>query len=136
MIIEERKGNILDTTCEHIVFAVNREGINDSGFAGQVSAELWPELRYCGPKTLGETLLCKAGGKTFHAIICHSLMWGWKGSPEIIKTCLDNLDIPSDEEIACTRIGSGLVGQLAGANPCAILQAMDNSNKKIILYTR
>lgn len=37
MINKTGKGNIMDTDCKHIAFAVNTEGVNDSGFAGSVA---------------------------------------------------------------------------------------------------
>jgi len=139
MILERRTGNIFGTECKHIMFAVNTEGINDSGFAGRVSHHFWPELAYCGPQLIGTVLSKKEdGGKTFHAIVCHSLKGGWKEAPKIIEECLDThfFDVSDDESIASVQIGGGLIGQFLGADMPAIIQAMERSKKKIILYTR
>ncbi|MFA6252129.1 MAG: hypothetical protein WCX74_01900 [Candidatus Paceibacterota bacterium] len=136
MIIKEEKGNIFGTSCKHIVFAVNTEGINDSGFAGQVSDNYWPELAYVGPKPLGTVLSLQEEGITFYAIVCHSLKEGWKEAPKVIEDCLNNLDTPDGEPIASVQIGGGLIGQMSGADFPAIIQAMEHSKKSIILYTR
>jgi len=37
MIVDMVRGDIFETDCKYIAFAVNTEGINDAGFAGQVS---------------------------------------------------------------------------------------------------
>lgn len=136
MIIKKEKGNIFGTSCKHIVFAVNTEGINDSGFAGQVSANYWPALAHIGPKPLGTVLSFKKDGKTFHAIVCHSLKWGWKEAPMAVEQCLSALDISNDEPIASVQIGGRLIGQMSGADFPAIIQAMERSKKSIILYMR
>ena len=137
MIVEEKNGNIFETNCKHIVFAVNTEGINDSGFAGQVSINYWPALAHIGPKPLGTVLsIKKEEGKTFHAIVCHSLREGWQKTPKVLEDCLNSLDVPDDEPIASVQIGNGLIGQISGADFPAIIQAMEHSKKSIILYTR
>ena len=103
MIIDEKKEDIFKASCKHIAFAVNTEGINDKGFAGEVSRRYWKELAHIGPQELGEVLLHKADGKTFYAIVCHSLKesgGGWDFAPGIIEKALNSLDIPEDEEIA------------------------------------
>ena len=49
MIIEKLQGrDILKSGEKRIAFAVNTEGINDSGFAGMISRKYWPELAYIG----------------------------------------------------------------------------------------
>lgn len=136
MIIDEKKGDIFEAPCKHIAFAVNTEGINDSGFAGTVSWRWWKELAHIGPQKLGTVLSHKADGRTFHAIVCHSLKRGWARSPEAIEKALNSLDVPEDEEIAIVKIGSGPVGIMSGAPTSAILEAMNRSKKKLIVYTR
>lgn len=137
MIIREEKGNIFETNCKHIMFAVNTEGANTSGFAGQVSTSFWAELAYIGPKPLGTVLsFNKDGSRTFHAIVCHSLRKGWKEAPSVLRGCLDALNVPNDEPIASVQIGRGPIGRMSGADFFAIIQAMDDSNKSIVLYTR
>jgi len=137
MIIRKERGNIFGTNCKHIIFAVNTEGINDAGFAGQVSGNYWPALAHIGPKPLGTVLSIKEeGGKTFHAIVCHSLRKGWQKAPKMVEECLNNFDVPDDEPIASVQIGGGLIGQMSGADFPAIIQAMERSKKSIVLYTR
>ena len=66
MIIGLVRGDIFGTPLSNIVFAVNSDGINDSGFAGQVSRRFWPELAYIGPQPLG-TVLTRTNGKTYQS---------------------------------------------------------------------
>ncbi len=115
MIIKSIPENIFDTDAKHIAFAINTEGYNDAGFAGQVSSKYWKELANCGNHELGTVLSKTVGDKTFHALVCHSLHDGWgENQSEIIKECFDN--IPSNgEPIATIAIGTGLIGMLSGA---------------------
>ena len=49
MIVEVKQGqDILKSGAKHICFAVNTEGINDSGFAGLISRNHWPKLADIG----------------------------------------------------------------------------------------
>ena len=73
MIVDTIRGNVFDTPHNHIAFAVNTEGYNDAGFAGQVSRQ-WKELSSTGGNKLGEVLSKKIGNKTFHALVCLSLI--------------------------------------------------------------
>jgi len=41
MIVNMVRGNIFETPHSRIAFAVNTEGSNDAGFAGQVSSRYW-----------------------------------------------------------------------------------------------
>ena len=135
MINKTGKGNIMDTDCKHIAFAVNTEGINDSGFAGSVARLGWEELKDVGAMKLGSVISKKIGDKTYHALVCHSLKNGWgKNQAEVIKQCFDNIDIDDSEEIASIAIGTGFVGMLTGANPREIVCGMCDSKKNIVLY--
>lgn len=136
MIASRVKGNIFDTPHKHIAFAVNTEGYNDSGFVGQVSSRYWPQLVNIGKKKLGEVLYHRSGDKTFHALVCHSPResGGWTKTPEMITKCLDSLDVPDDQVIAILLIGSGLAGQMGGADSSAILRGMEQSKKKVVVY--
>lgn len=139
MIVKTVQGNVFDTSLNHIAFAVNTEGYNDSGFAGAVSSRFWPTLSNIGPRKLGETLSFSSketDGKTFHALVCHSLEGeGWKKTPEEVVRCLDQLDVPTNEHIAVVLMGSGMIGQMMGANVPAILNGMKKSKKKLEVYT-
>lgn len=122
---------------KHIAFAVNTQGYNDSGFAGQVSSVIWPELANTGGNVLGEVLSHKNGTKTYHALVCHSLdSGGWNQTPQIACDCLSKIDIPIDEEIAIVLMGSGLVGMMQGADVNAILSALEKSERKLVVFTR
>ncbi|MCL2280770.1 hypothetical protein FWC31_02685 [Candidatus Saccharibacteria bacterium] len=119
-----------------IAFAVNTEGFNDSGFAGQVAERFWPELANTEPCELG-TVMSKTAddGRTYHALVCHSLKNGWGGNQaEIIEKCFNNIPDSTERTVASIAIGRGLVGQLTGADTEQIEAGMEASKTSIILY--
>lgn len=135
MIIKASGGDVFNTEAKHIAFAINKEGLNDSGFAGMVSSNYWHELAYCGFHEIGTVLSKRVGDITFHALVCHSLKEDWGSNQrEVIKECFDK--IPTDEPVATIAIGTGLIGILSGANFRQIICGMHESNKKIILYSQ
>lgn len=137
------RADIWKTKYKHIAFAVNTEGHNDVGFAGQVCSRIWAKLAYTGPlantgpRQFGEILSFKAIGKTFHALVCHSLAEnGWKNTPEVLEECLNSLDVSNKETIAIVQIGDGVMGYVGGADEFAILGAMARSEKRLCVYNR
>lgn len=135
MIVKKVKGDIFNTDLKNIAFAVNTDGHNDSGFAGQVSSRHWPELENTGGNSLGEVLHHKSGGKTFHALVCHELGGtGWTQTPQLVEQCLNLIE--GNEEIAVVLMGSGDIGQQDGADVEAILGAIERSQKNTHVYTR
>ena len=133
MIVEIRQGqDILKSGAKHICFAVNTEGANDSGFAGLISRDYWPDLAYIGECELGTSLTHENDGVTYHALVCHSLHNGWNNSAEVIKQCFDS--IQTDDEVATISIGTGFVGVLSGANFSEIRRGMEASSKRIVLF--
>ena len=133
MIIGNKQGNnILKGNEKRIAFAVNSEGINDSGFAGIISRSFWPELAFIGETELGSVLAKKVGDVEYFALCCHSLKNGWRDQRNLIKRCFDA--IPGDEPVASISIGTGMIGILSGAQFSLIKAGMEDSNKKIILY--
>ncbi len=134
MINTTQKGDIFETSAKHIAFAINAEGINDAGFAGQVAAK-WPELKNLGKHKIGEVLSKKIGDVTYHALVCHSLKNGWgDNQAEVICNCFNAIPVDNSEPIASIMIGTGFVGMLSGANPRQIVVGMCNSDKNIVLY--
>ena len=133
MIVKTLPKDILKTDIKHIAFAINKEGYNDAGFAGQVSYIYWPELANIWENEIGTVLSRKFENKVFHAVVCHSLKEGWGNNQrETIRKCFDN--IPSNgEPIATIAIGTGLIGQLSGANFPQILCGMHDSQQQVIL---
>ena len=76
MIVEvKQEQNILKSGAKHICFAVNTEGINDSGFAGLISRNYWPDLAYIGACKLGTSLTHEKDGVTYHALVCPFASW-------------------------------------------------------------
>ena len=134
MVVKTIQDNIFNSEAKHIAFAVNTEGFNDSGFAGQVASTYWPELKNCGEYELGTVLSKTVGDKTFHALVCHSLHNGWgDNQAKIIKECFDL--IPANgESIATVAIGTGYVGMLSGADFRQIICGMHDSHQQILLY--
>lgn len=133
MIIKNKQGSdILNGNEKRIAFAVNSEGVNDSGFAGIISRRFWPELAFIGETELGSVLTKKVGDVEYFALCCHSLKNGWGDQRNLIKQCFDA--IPGDAPVASISIGTGLVGIHSGAQFSLIKAGMEDSNKKIILY--
>lgn len=134
MVVKTVQDNIFNSEAKHIAFAVNAEGYNDSGFAGQVSRKYWNELANCGEHEIGTVLSKTIEDKTFHALVCHSLHGDWgENQAEIIKECFDK--IPADgDPIATIAIGTGLIGKLSGANFRQIVCGMHDSTQQIMLY--
>ena len=58
---------------------------------------------------------------------------GWSQTPQLVEQCLDS--IPGNKEIAVVLMGSGLVGQMGGANVNAILGGIERSRKRIYVYS-
>lgn len=134
MVTRTIQEDIFKSDVKHIAFAVNVEGFNDSGFAGQVSSQYWNELANCGQHEIGTILSKNIGDKTFHALVCHSLHDGWgENQAEIIKECFDR--IPSNgETIATIAIGTGLIGMMSGADFRQIVYGMHESQQRIVLH--
>lgn len=136
MINNSINTDIFKTENKHIAFAVNKEGFNDSGFAGQVSSQYWPELANCGEHEIGTVLSKTCGDKTFHAIVCHSLHEGWgENQSEVIRDCFDKIE-SNGETISTIAIGTGLIGILGGAKFRQVLCGMHESKNNIVLHSR
>jgi O-acetyl-ADP-ribose deacetylase (regulator of RNase III) len=134
MVVKTIQKDVFETEAKHIAFAINKEGLNDSGFAGQVSRRYWNELANCGEHEIGTILSKTVGDKTYHALVCHSLHDGWGDNQrETIKECFDK--IPANgEPIATIAIGTGLVGLLSGASFRQIVCGMHDSEQQVILH--
>lgn len=134
MVVKTIQDDIFNSKVKHIAFAINSEGLNDAGFAGQVSSQYWKELAFCGEQEIGTVLSKTIGDKTFYALVCHSLHNGWgENQAEIIKECFDK--IPANgEPIAIIAIGTGLVGLVCGADFRQIACGMHESKQQIVLY--
>lgn len=139
MIIDLRRGNVLEaprSEVKRIAFAVNAEGTNDGGFCAEVTQQLWPALRYLptGMK-LGTVSVNKVSDNlTLYACCVHSLSKeGWTDAPLHIKTCFDEItemlaqETLDEEPVDSVLMGSGMIGQMQGANPFANLGAMARS---------
>lgn len=134
MVIKTVQDDIFNSEAKHIAFAVNAEGYNGFGFAGEVAKKCWTELANCGEHEIGTVLSKTVGDKTFHALVCHSLNDGWdENQAEVVKECFDK--IPANgEPIATIAIGTGIVGMKTGANFRQIVCGMHDSEQQIMLY--
>lgn len=130
MIVGRRVGDITTGPERHVAFAVNSEGYNDAGLAGNIAFNFWPELVSTGPVGMGKD----TGKKFFHALVVHSLAEGWQEAPHHIEACFNELQVPTDEEVASIAMGAGMIGMLSGANPAENLAAMERSHKNIVIY--
>jgi hypothetical protein len=134
MIVGHKTGDVIHGPERHVAFAVNSEGYNDAGLAGNVAFNYWPELAETGPIRMGEMLSKDTGSKVFHAMVVHSLEEGWEETPKHIEACFNALQVATDEEVASIAMGAGMIGMMSGANPDENLAAMDRSNKSIVIY--
>ena len=134
MVVKTIQDDIFKSEAKHIAFAVNTEGFNDAGFAGQVTSTYWKELAICGEHEIGTVLSKTVGDKTFHALVCHSLHnGGGDNQAEVIKECFDK--IPANgEPIATIAIGTGFVGMISGADFKQIVCGMHDSQQQIQLH--
>lgn len=135
MITKVLNEDIFKTPHKHIAFAINTEGSNDAGFAGQVASRYAPKLANTGKKKLGEVVTVESKGKTFHGLVCHSLKDGWNDSPKTITECLDKIKTDDDESIAVVLMGAGMIGQMSGADVIANAKAIHKSKKNVVLYS-
>jgi hypothetical protein len=135
MIQNVVRGDILLSGRKHILFGVNTEGYNDAGFAGMIARRYLPQIANTGPMNLGDKLEFEAEGKTFHALVCHSLgVDGWTNAPRVIEETLNRIQLPAGEMLASIAMGSGLIGKMQGADPIEILGALHRSKPPIELY--
>lgn len=136
MITRQVRGNVFTSGCRHIAFGVNAEGHNHQGFAGMVAAKYWPGLAHPGVQELGTVMTHITPRYTFHALVCHfAEPGGFARTPTVITTCLDAIEVPDAEEIGCVMVGGGPVGLAAGANLQAILRGMQQSRKRVAVYS-
>lgn len=136
MIVNMVRGNILNGEQTHVAFAVNTNGRNVAGFAGLVSSRFWPELANTGGNKLGDILTHQAGGKTFHALVCHGRgPKGWEVAEDVVEGCLNSLDVPDEEIIGIVLIGAGVIGKMGGSDVFAILGGMARSKRRVVVYT-
>ncbi len=136
MIRKVINGNVFTTNLNDIAFAINTSGFNDDGFAGQVMAHT-TAFANTGEQSLG-TLISVSGGanKNFHGIVCHSLNpGGWDKAPQAITEALDKIDVPDDKEVAVVLMGTGMIGQMSGADGRANVKAIHASKKNCVVYS-
>ena len=135
MIKKVVTGNVFTTSLSDIAFAINTNGFNDGGFAGRVMKHT-QKFASTGEQKLGTLITADGNGKKFHGIVCHSLNpGGWDKAPESITEALDKIDVPDNKEIAVVLMGTGMIGQMSGADGRANVKAIHASKKSCVVYT-
>lgn len=128
--------DIILSDCRHIVFAVNCEGINDSGLAGFIAKNFWPDLIDTGKMSLGTVLSRTIGCLTFHACVIHTLEHGgWDLSPSYLRHCLNRIIPGLNEKVGIVMMGAGVIGSLCGANVPALLEIMISHSLPLHIFS-
>lgn len=149
MIVDVKRGNLLTESTSPVAFCVNSAGANDAGFAGQVAFKCWPELAAVGATELGHVRpWMNDDGRLFYALCVHTMNRdGWERAPELLYDCLQRikglaysrsparwpLAVPST--LAMPLPGSGMVGQMQGADVMANLGALARADIEIEVWT-
>lgn len=134
MITQEKRGDIFTTKDKHIIFAINSNGYNDSGFAGQVAKRGFTEIINTGGNKFGEVIEKTIDGITYHGIVCHSLEpGGWAESPGIILKALNEMAF--DDNASIVAIGAGFIGAISGAPWNEIKEAFKKCNKRLTVWS-
>jgi hypothetical protein len=139
MIVETRIGkDVLMAPEKHLVVAANGDGYayDGMGVLARLADGPWPELMHRTPEQLGKFLSKEASQKTLHAIIVHNMKEGWLKAPGLIEESLNQLPVPDGEFVACALMGDDLTGIFAGANLEENRQALERSNKQVVVYQR
>lgn len=151
MILDIVQGDVLATEAP-VIFAINYEGFNDSGFAGVVHRRFWPGLAALGRSRPGQVHRHTSHGRIFFGVACHELRSG-KWDMPAITTGLDEIAAqleragpalwPTGFEQARRQrhllpgsvwMGRGLIGALTEVDPTSTLTAMARSVLPLSVY--
>ncbi len=132
MIKKVKFGSIFNCEEKHVVFAINKEGISDSVYTRKLVDMGFSELEKGDSNKLGSVISKDIDDKTYHAIACYSLRFGWKKAKEYFHDGLDNLN--TDEDVAIVEIGNEPTQKALGADYIEMKKEMQNSSKKLVLY--
>lgn len=145
MILGMVEANIFNAEEDHIFFALNVDGKNNSNFVKEVSQKLnWPEIQQYEPCRLGHVFKKKHEGKMYYGLACYSLHSeiGWMYTPEIILNFLDSdiaddfgVVVAMDKTLATIMLGNDKESKSLGANPNKIREAIQESKRDVIIYT-
>lgn len=140
MAVKTVKGDILLGKEPHVAFAISTEGkgYNCGGFSGTlISRGIWPELANIGGLKSGQIVSREDSktGRVYHAMAVHSFgPGGWEKSAEAVRDAMAKIPAPMNATIAVVAIGTGSAGKAGGANAAAIREAIEKSDRKVILY--
>ena len=132
MIKNVKFGSIFNCKEKHVIFAINKEGISDSTYTKKLVNMGFNELEASDSNKLGSVISKNIGDKTYHAISCYSLRFGWENAKEYLHKGLDNLNI--NEDVAIVEIGNEPTQKALGADYIEMKKEMQNSSKKLVLY--
>lgn len=137
MIIDFKQGDVLESREINIAFAVNTQGINDAGFAGQVAGRYWPRLASLGEQEMGTVKKFTALDRIFYAIVVHSLDKdpGWASAPSVLQQALDKIYHEAIGGLAMPLPGAGMIGQMQGANVFANLGGIARSRTAVRVWS-
>ena len=134
MIIPARPDeDILDSGMKHICFAINSEGVDCSDFASYIQSHYWPELANVGQSKLGTSVTHERDGVFYHALVCYSVVDGWKNTAAVVRRCFDSIE--TDDPVASIGIGTDVLDCLHGSQFYAVCEGMEDSKKTIVLYS-
>ena len=134
MIVEESLEDIFEGKEKHVIFDTSLEMWYDTTFSRKIQELGWTTFNEIKNTGYGQIISQKIGDKNFYALVIRSIFNGWAYDQyNVLLNSLNNLDIPEDEKIAIVNIGAGRVGR-SGAYPKKIRQAMEDCNKKLVLY--
>lgn len=134
-IIRTVHGNVFESKLKHIVFGMSLEGSVSIGFAESVSRQ-WRNLRYMTSWWQGQVRSFEGSKFTFHALCCYSLRAdvGFAHTPAAIASGLGRLELPPRAVTGFVMVGNDYVGRKLKADVTAILQAINNSPRRVVLY--
>ncbi len=112
---------------KRIAFAIDVGGQNDSGFAGYISRNYWPELANMKIK-MGTVLTKKIDGREYFALCCYSVSNGW--DYEKITKCFKS--IPGNEPVV-SIVGTDILSTFSGADFQMLMEAVGASKKQVII---
>lgn len=134
MIIQELCGDIRTTTHKHVVFALNKEGFNNSGFAAQIAKDGFQEILKTEKKEFGDYITKTIDGINYWGIVCYSKKKnGWDNSPKAILETLNKLPF-NEENVSILAIGSSISELSQGAPWNKIHKALEMCNINLTIW--
>ena len=136
VIIEEKIGDIFEAPEKYTAFAVNTNGVNDSGLAGMMFRK-YPNLALTYPNfhpiPAGAHFFDISKDKVLCLLAAHTLGEPW--DHEKTQIAINGLS-EIQEPIAIVKIGTGMIGQMLNADWDKIRKMLENSPAKFVIYEK